>query len=138
MHVLVAEFEKGVKGLLGDGSVSYGLEDDDDMTLSAWRASIFGPNGTVHEGRLYTLRMHCDDAYPRKAPSLKFISRINLACVDQRTGVVLPQCFAPLGQWSVNAPPKQTFEFLLTELRKEMASPANRRLPQPPENATFP
>eukprot|EP00727_Mastigamoeba_balamuthi_P006952 m51a1_g2878 putative ubc-like protein (144) ;mRNA; r:387721-388286 len=125
---------EGAKGVIGDGTVSWGLETPDDMTLSFWIASIIGPNGTTHENRLYSLRIHCDETYPQRAPAVRFISKINIPFVNQRTGEVDPRALPALGNWSQG---KRSFEWLLTEIRREMASPANRRLPQPPEGASY-
>ncbi|PWA93588.1 MMS/ZWEI-like protein [Artemisia annua] len=87
---------------------------------------------TVHEGRIYQLKLICGDEYPEKPPSVKFQSRINMSCVDQETGVVEPSLFPMLADWHR----EYTMEDILTQLKKEMASPQNRKLTQPPEGAS--
>ncbi|KAG4301049.1 hypothetical protein PCK1_002748 [Pneumocystis canis] len=72
------ELEKGEKGF-GDGTFSYGLLDLEDMTMSNWIGTILGP---VYENRIYSLRMYCDDKYPETAPMIRFMSKINLPCVE--------------------------------------------------------
>lgn len=128
---LLEELEKGEKGI-GDGTVSYGMDDSDDMLMRSWTGTIIGPPNSVHDGRIYTLKLFCDLDYPDKPPKVRFQSRINIACVTP-TGVVDPKQFKVLGTWNRS----YTMETVLTELRKEMASSNNRKLPQPPEGTTY-
>lgn len=44
---------------------------------------------TVHEGRIYQLKLFCDTDYPDKPPTVRFQTRINMTCVNQETGMVL-------------------------------------------------
>ncbi|GME77794.1 unnamed protein product [Ambrosiozyma monospora] len=129
---LLEELEKGEKGL-GAESCSYGLSDADDMTMTHWNATILGPPNSNHENRIYSLTIECGPEYPDKPPVVKFISKINLPCVDQKTGLVPTNKFPLLNGW------KRTYsmEIVLLELRKEMAHGVNRKLPQPAEGETF-
>jgi len=129
---LLAELEKGEKGI-GDGMVSYGLEDQGDVMLKSWNATIIGPAQTAHEGRIYSLSIECGDDYPNAPPTVRFRSKVNIGCVNAKNGAVDPKKFHVLAGWNS----KYTLETVLVELRKEMASAANKKLTQPPEGSNF-
>ncbi|KAH9992721.1 UBC-like protein [Russula compacta] len=129
---LLEELEKGEKGI-GDGSCSYGLEDGDDILMSNWNGTIIGPGHTVHENRIYSLKITCDSNYPDIPPTIQFISRVNLPFVSQTDGKVDPTKLPVLASWSRT----NSIETVLVEIRREMASFSNRKLPQPPEGSTF-
>jgi len=129
---LLEELEKGEKGLGAEGC-SYGLQDRDDLLLTNWNATIFGPPHSTHENRIYSLKIHCGDQYPEHPPDVSFISKINLPCVDDRTGKVDPAKLPCLNQWKRDF----TMETILIDLRRYMAHAAHRKLPQPPEGSTF-
>ncbi|EMS57094.1 Ubiquitin-conjugating enzyme E2 variant 1A [Triticum urartu] len=125
---LLEELERGEKGI-GDGTVSYGMDDADDIYMRSWTGTIIGPPNTVHEGRIYQLKLFCDTDYPDKPPTVRFQARVNMTCVNQETGMVDPRRFPMLGNWKR----EHTMEDILISLKKEMSTPQNRRLHQPHE-----
>lgn len=125
------ELEKGEKGL-GAESISYGLTNQDDITMTYWNGTIIGPPHSNHENRIYSLKIVCDENYPDKPPKVQFISKINLPCVDSSGNVVVSE-FDTLKNWKRS----YTMETVLLELRKSMASPNNKKLPQPEEGSTY-
>ncbi|KAH7106101.1 UBC-like protein [Auriculariales sp. MPI-PUGE-AT-0066] len=129
---LLEELEKGEKGI-GDGSCSYGLEDGEDIMMSNWNGTIIGPGHTVHENRIYSLKIVCGDAYPDSPPDVHFNSRVNLPFVDQTTGKVDQSKLPVLANWART----NSIETILVEIRREMATFNNRKLPQPAEGSTF-
>ncbi|RKF71377.1 Ubiquitin-conjugating enzyme spm2 [Golovinomyces cichoracearum] len=129
---LLEELEKGEKGL-GAEACSYGLAQGDDMLMSNWNGTILGPPHCVHENRIYSLKMHCGPHYPDKPPTIQFISEINLPCVNPRNGLVDPVKLPCLANWKRD----MTMETVLTEIRRFMAHPVNKKLPQPPEGSTY-
>jgi len=129
---LLEELEKGEKGI-GDGTVSYGMDDPDDLMMKNWNGTIIGPMNTVHMNRIYCLHIYCSEEYPEKPPQIRFTSRINMACVNQSTGEVDSRHCPVLKQWDRS----YTMETVLSEIRRDMASPTNRKLPQPPEGSMY-
>mmetsp|Transcript_7177 Transcript_7177/g.10677 ORF Transcript_7177/g.10677 Transcript_7177/m.10677 type:complete len:139 (+) Transcript_7177:89-505(+) len=128
---LLEELEASEKGT-GDMSISMGLVDPDDILLTEWNASILGPAMTPFDGQLYELRVTCGPNYPNQPPVVRFVTRINLSCVDQRTGMVTSDLPA-ISNWHRN----MTIEDVLLGIKSTMTSPQNRRLPQPAEGTMF-
>lgn len=125
------ELEKGEKGL-GAESISYGLDNQDDITMTYWNGTILGPPHSSLENRIFSLKIVCDETYPDKPPKVTFVTLINLPCVDSKGNVIVPK-FDTLKNW------KRTYsiETVLLELRKTMASPENKKLTQPEEGTLF-
>ncbi|RYO96082.1 hypothetical protein DL763_003372 [Monosporascus cannonballus] len=114
---LLEELEKGEKGL-GAEACSYGLDNPEDLLMSDWNGTILGPPHSVHENRIYSVKMHCGDQYPDKPPTIQFVSMVNLPCVNQRNGMVDPTQLPCLANWKR----ENTMETILIELRRYMAS----------------
>lgn len=122
---LLDELEKGEKAERA-ATISWGLAQEDDMTLTEWSATIFGPIDTSFDNRIYSLNIHCGPTYPDEPPKVKFVTSINMNCVES-DGTVKPS-FDTLRNWKR----EYTIEYVLDTLRKDMQSSANRKLPQPP------
>lgn len=100
--------------------------------MTYWNGTILGPPHSVHENRIYSLNIVCDENYPDKPPKVTFVSKINLPCVDS-TGTVVASEFDCLKNWKR----VYTMETVLLELRKDMASSSNKKLPQPAEGSVY-
>ena len=117
--------------------MSYGLDDSGDdpeahTLMKNWTGTIIGPANSAHDGRIYTLKLFCDSTYPERPPLVRFQSRVNMSCVlpDGRVDITR---FPALANWRR----EYTLETVLTELRREMCSPANKKLAQPPEGTNY-
>ena len=85
-----------------------------DAVMSKWNATILGPSNSVHQNRIYSLRLFCGERYPDAPPEVWFETKINLPCVRQSDGKVDPSLFAPLARWRRD----YNMESLLAELRR--------------------
>src|SRR4051794_14441344 len=86
-----------------------------------------------HENRIYELKMHCGDNYPKQPPIIHFVSQINLPGVSHQDGAVDKNAIGILRDWenianqlSKNPRPKEdplSLEAALISIRKSVAKP---------------
>lgn len=106
---------------------------------------------------MYSLKIECGTRYPDEPPTARFISRINMNCVNSQTGLVsIYNCMNECQKMnlhnfyyvSVQVDNRQvpilarwqrdyTIKTVLQELRRLMTLKENMKLSQPPEGSTF-
>ncbi|KAK7415245.1 E2 ubiquitin-conjugating protein mms2 [Neonectria punicea] len=87
---------------------------------------------SVYENRIYSVQIFCGPDYPDKPPTVKFNTKIILPCIDDK-GHVLASVLPCLHEWKR----QNTIETILIELRRYMAAPQHKKIPQPAEGEEY-
>ena len=149
---LLDELEKQEKGG-SDQTVSFGLCQADDITLSHFQCTILGYPNTCIDNRIISLLVHCGPDYPNKAPEIQFQNKLNFPfivrpCIPPPLPRLAPSHHrrthasqdgagrCNLDKAKIRWQPEMKIEKLLQELRNAMQKPENKRA-QPPEGQTY-
>jgi ubiquitin-protein ligase len=76
------------------------------------------PPQSVYENRIYSVQIYCGLDYPDRPPTIKFVTKIILPCVDDH-GNVIPVVLPCLAGWKR----ENTIETILIELRRFVQHP---------------
>ena len=84
--------------------------------MTNWNGTILGPPHSVHENRIYSLKIRCGEHYPDAPPEVTFVSRVNAPCVDARDGKVDLGKLPNISTWKRD----YTMETILIEIRRSV------------------
>ena len=96
---LLAELEAFEKNSYSDMTISAGLADPEDMSLTTWNGSILGMGMRAFDALICELQVVCDTNYPNIPPTIRFKTKIKLKCV-RGDGTVDPAQVPGLQRWS--------------------------------------
>jgi ubiquitin-conjugating enzyme E2 variant len=113
----------------GTGTIAL-LRIQPDVARRLALASHAGPPhalcAAVFDCRIYTLQIECGERYPQEPPQVRFLTSVVMSGVDGNGNIAIEN-------WTG----RSTLESLLTDIRRQMALPCNRKLPQPPEGTMY-
>ena len=118
---LLQEYEdgekgKGIKAPAHANFITFGIEspENPDLFLHNWHAMIIGPQGA----NMWSLQIFVTDRYPFEPPSIQFITKINLRCVNQSDGRVIGSAVPEMSsRWD---PQTGTIGSCLVGIRKQI------------------
>ncbi|KAL7672221.1 hypothetical protein ACOME3_007115 [Neoechinorhynchus agilis] len=128
---LLDEYEDSNRGG-SDGTISWGLETEDDASMTNWNGMIIGPHMTTFQGRMYSLKIECGPDYPNKPPMIRFVNKVNLPYVGS-TGKVNPSALYSLKGWT----PDKCIKDILKDIRDSMKASNIRSLEQPADGDMY-
>ena len=112
---LLEELEVGEKEQDLPAGISFGLEDQNDSTLTNWIGSIVGPRNTYFEGKIIQIKFKCGENYPKIPPEIQFVNRVNLPFVNSE-GKIISSRIPCLATWN----PSTTILNILQEILSGM------------------
>ncbi|KRX18909.1 Ubiquitin-conjugating enzyme E2 variant 1 [Trichinella nelsoni] len=163
---LLEELEEGQKGK-GDGTISWGLYDDEDMTLSLWRCVIIGPprvdivilplsiNSQIVTGMINLKRFVTPvDAPKHNTPYENRVYNLAIECgEDYPNDPPVVRFISKINLSGINSTTglvdrssvsvlsrwqkNHTIRHVLEDIQKIMTAKENQRLQQPPEGSCY-
>jgi len=85
---------------------------------------------TPVENRIVSLMVTCGPNYPAECPSVKFQSKVNFPFVKADGVVDIPKAKIA---WDKT----KSIEYMLSSIKQQLGKGEHKKLPQPPDGATY-